>query len=109
MWNIKDERVDVDGQVNQEMYELLSWEWTQNLFWGFLEQKKVGLEHANKKTKGGVSAGLRTTPAPPRVSKSLGLTVLQPRQKISDLAQNLEICIRIYTSFAVFFFIVHTY
>ena len=29
-----------------------------------------------------------------RVSKSSGLTVVQPRKKISDLTPNLEICMR---------------
>ena len=36
IWQIKGERVDFDGQINQKINEVL----TQNLFWGFLEPTK---------------------------------------------------------------------
>ena len=34
------ERLDLDGQINPKLYEILSKDWTLNLFRGFLKQKK---------------------------------------------------------------------
>ena len=36
----KGERVEADGQIKKKIYEILSKEWTQNMFWGFLDPNK---------------------------------------------------------------------
>ena len=37
---INGERVNFDGQINQKIYEIMSWELIPGLFWGFLEPNK---------------------------------------------------------------------